>query len=391
MQQLLEFAYKDLPVPERIAFLLDYSPNWWCSADSTYLRLCQALKRRNVECVVVYADKSRSQDAPRVFRENGVELLAANYSEGAFSYYRQLKRIISQYQITTVHTGFFNYFSAVPWLARLGGVKQILFTEYTSGLWDPKSWWKTALAGLRARTAGGPVTRFIAVSDFIKQRLIEIGIPVERIVRVYLGVDSEHFRPSPEGRDALAEQYPIQREEVIMAAVTSFLPWKRVPVMVEACGLLARRGIAVRLFLCGEGPQRGELEQIARRFGITEWVHFLGHRPNVEKILQGSDIFVHSSVGEAFGWAIIEAMACGLPVVGSRSGAITELVVDDATGFLATPLDPTSFADAVQKLVLDPNLRRKMGAAARRRVEENFTLDTYAANMICVYESIWSL
>ena len=231
-------------MPERIAFLLDYSPKWWSSADSTYLRLCQALKSRNVECVVVYADKSRSQDAPRVFRENGIQLLAANYREGAFSYYSRLRGIIDRYQITTVHTGFFNYFNAVPWLARLGGVKQILFTEYTSGLWEPKSRWKAALATLRGRSACWPVTRLIAVSDFIKQRLIKIGIPPERIVRVYLGVDSERFRPSPEGRDALAEQYPIQREEVTMAAVTSFLPWKRVPVIVEAC--VTGRGLVYR-------------------------------------------------------------------------------------------------------------------------------------------------
>ena len=205
-------------MPERIAFLLDYSPKWWSSIDSAYLHLCQALNGRNVECVVVYADKSKSQDAQQVFRENGVQLLAANYREGAFSYYWQLKRIIDRYQITTVHAGYFNYFDAVPWLARLGGVKQILFTEYTSGLWQPNSWWKAASARLRGRAAGGPVTRFIAVSDFIKQRLIEIGIPSERIVRVYLGVDSERFRASPEGREALARQYPIQREELTMAA-----------------------------------------------------------------------------------------------------------------------------------------------------------------------------
>ena len=377
-------------MPERIAFLLDYSPRWWCSVDSSHLRLGQALKKRNVECVLVYSDKSKSEDTPRVFRENGIETLAVNYSKGAFRYYQELGRIIDQHQITTVHSGFFNYFSLVPWLARLRGLKQILFTEYTSGVWESKSWWKAELARIRGRVACGPVTRVVAVSDFIKKRLIEIGVPQRKIVREYLGVDSERFTPNAQGRERLAKEYPVQQEDTILVAVTSFLPWKRVPVTVEACGLLAQRGVPVRLFLCGEGPQRGHLEEIARSFGIADRVHFLGHRPNVEKVLQGSDIFVHASIGEAFAWAILEAMACGLPVVGSRSGGIGEAVVDGVTGLLATPLDPTSFADAVQRLAIDQDLRRKMGAEARRRVEQKFTLDIWAANMIRIYESVWT-
>jgi glycosyltransferase involved in cell wall biosynthesis len=333
---------------------------------------------------------SRSEDTPRVFRQNGVQTWALNYSKGALRYYQGLGQIISRHQITTVHSAFFNYFNAVPWLARLRGVKHILFTEYTSGVWEPNSWWKVRLACLRGRVANWPVKRVVAVSDFIKNRLVKIGIPPEKVVRAYLGVDSDHYTPNAEGRERLAQEYPLPPEDVILVAVSTFLPWKRVPVTVEACGLLAQRGVPVRLFLCGKGPQRDDLEEIARRFGIKDRVHFLGHIPNVVKVLQGADIFVHASTGEAFAFAVLEAMACGLPVVGSRSGGMGEAVVDGVTGLLATPLDPTSFADAVEKVALDQNLRRKMGAEARKRVERNFTLDIHALNMIRIYESVWN-
>jgi len=222
------------------------------------------------------------------------------------------------------------------------------------------------------------------------ERLIEAGVPPDKIARAYLGVDSGRFTPNPGGRERLAKQCRFEPEDVILVAVTSFLPWKRVPVTVEACGLLRQRGIPVRLLLCGDGPQRGQLEEIARRLNITDCVHFLGHRPNVEEVLQGSDILVHASVGEAFAWALLEGMACGLPVVGSRSGGIAEAVVDGVTGILAEPLDPTSFANALEKLAVDEKLRKKMGAAARKRVEEKFTLDIYTAHMLPLYQSLWA-
>jgi glycosyltransferase involved in cell wall biosynthesis len=106
-------------------------------------------------------------------------------------------------------------------------------------------------------------------------------------------------------------------------------------------------------------------------------------------LLQASDIFVLASVGEAFGLVLAEAMACGVPVVGSRSGAIGELVEDGRTGLLATPLDAGSFAAAIERLIADPARRRAMGLAGLERVRRRFTVEREVQETMRIYEDLW--
>ena len=107
--------------------------------------------------------------------------------------------------------------------------------------------------------------------------------------------------------------------------------------------------------------------------------------------MQASDIFLLASVGEAFGNVLTEAMACGAPVVASRSGGIEEIVVDGETGLLVPPRSSAAFADAIEKLATDPQLRNEMGRRARERVLEAFTLDQFVEKTIRVYETICAL
>ena len=86
---------------------------------------------------------------------------------------------------------------------------------------------------------------------------------------------------------------------------------------------------------------------------------------------------------------VAEALACGVPVVGSRSGAIPEIVEDGKTGLLATPLDPASFADAIERLVQNPQLRRDMGQRGLERVRRDFTTERSIEAILEVYQSMW--
>jgi len=375
-------------MPEKIAFLLDNSPRVWCSLDSCHLRLCRALQGRGVGSVMVYSDTSFSNEITRVFEDQGITTLALNYSQGKFNFYRGLGNVIKEHAITMAHVGFFNYFSAVPWLARLQGIHRIVFTEYTSGEWNPK--WKAGFVRLRSRIATAPLTRLIAISVHVKRELMKVAIREDRIRTAYLGVDHHLYAPDSQGRQRLAKEFPITPDEIVLVMVSSFLPWKNVHVAVEACGILKQRGIQTRMFLCGKGPQREALEELAHKLSVADRIHFLGHRANVQEVLQSADVLVHCSVGEAFGWALIEGMGCGLPVVASRSGAIPEIVEDGKSGILATPMVSSEFAEGIEKLATDPGSRRAMGHAARKRVEENFTLDDFARNVIHVYEEIWA-
>jgi glycosyltransferase involved in cell wall biosynthesis len=114
-------------------------------------------------------------------------------------------------------------------------------------------------------------------------------------------------------------------------------------------------------------------------------VRFLGHRPDVEQILGAADVFVLSSASEGMSNTILEAMACGLPVVATRVGGADEMVVDGETGRLVPPAGPRELAGAVTALMADPVAARAMGAAGRRRAEQEFSL----SGMLRRYESLY--
>jgi glycosyltransferase involved in cell wall biosynthesis len=131
-----------------------------------------------------------------------------------------------------------------------------------------------------------------------------------------------------------------------------------------------------------------DLKKLAAELGAADRIHWLGYCSDPASLLQASDIFVLASSGEAFGLVLAEAMACGVPVVGSRSGAIPEIVDDGITGLLATPRDENSFADAIERLALDTKLRKEMGANSVARVHEKFAVARVAEETLRIYESL---
>ncbi|MFQ5850248.1 MAG: glycosyltransferase family 4 protein [Candidatus Binatia bacterium] len=369
----------------RIALLLDWAPASWETRNEFHLRLCCGLRARGGVPILVVPRRLPDLVRSR-FEENGAEVLTLDYNQGRYQYYVEVGKLIRKYSISLVHSRFFLYYSAIPWMARLHGVRRIVFTEATGGEWKPKSW-KAHLVRLRARLACLPMTRLIAVSEFIKRRLVSLGIGEDRVVVVYNGVDVDRFTPDAGARERLAKDFPIGPDELVMATACNLVPIKHPEVLVEACGILAQRGVPVRLFVAGGGPMRADMELLSHKLGIADRTHWLGYHAYPERLFQACDVVVLPSVGEAFGNVLAEAMACGAPVVGSRSGGIGEVVEDGKTGLLARPLDPTAFADAIQKLAEDSTLRREMGMRGLERVRRNFTVDIAVEKTLEVYES----
>jgi len=233
-----------------------------------------------------------------------------------------------------------------------------------------------------------PITRIIAVSEFIRCRLIEVGVPPDKIEVIYNGVDTGRFTPDPQARQSWMERFQLRPDELILSSVAFSHRFKHPEVIVEAIAHLARRGIAGHLFIAGEGEMQAEAEALARRLGISHYIHWLGDFPSPETLLRASDIFILASVGEAFGYVLTEAMACGTPVVGSQSGAIGEVVEDGGTGLLATPLDSASFAAAIERLAGDEQLRHDMGARGVDRVRKLFAAETMIEKTILLYGSM---
>jgi glycosyltransferase involved in cell wall biosynthesis len=373
-----------------VAILLDSAPRTWGSREEMHLRLSQALIARGSRSVLVFSEEIPEELRKR-YLANGIAVAPAiNYETSVFTYYRELGKIIRNYSVTAVHIAFFNYFSLVPWLALLRGVRYVVYHERNPGVLRAKSW-KKRLLQIRGRAVALPMTRVVAISQFVQQQLIEVGVPGRKISVVHNGIDARRYSPDPSARGRLVREFSIRPDEIILATL-SYLdrPHKSINIVMEACRQLVKRRLAVRLLLIGDGEMRGELEALAEKLGVADRIHWLGHIFDPIPVLQGCDVFLMASLGEGFGLALAEAMACGAAAVAARSGALSEIVEDGKSGLLVPPRDAAALADAIEKLAKDENLRRRVAERGMERVRRHFTVEASIAKMMEVYESMWS-
>jgi glycosyltransferase involved in cell wall biosynthesis len=368
------------------AFLLDSGPRVWSSLEDQHLQLCRELSARGSKPLLIFA-KALPTAMQERFERAGAGVAAINYEDGAVNYYKELQKLIERNSLERFHVTFFDYFRAIGWLARLQGTQSIVYEMGNGGVFKAQSW-KRQLLRFRNRVMTAPFVRVIAISEYIKEQLIAAGIPEEKISVRYLGVDTERFKPDDSARTRLASEYAIGPDEIVLSTVSYLRPIKNPQIIVQACGLLAQRGVRARLFVAGDGEMWAELQRLTAQLGITERVHWLGLVSNPVPLLQASDLFLLATVGEAFGLVLPEAMACGVPVVGAYAGAIPEVVKDGETGLLVKPLDAVSLADGIEKLARNTALRKTMARQATARVTEMFTLKQSAANTLKIYDSL---
>lgn len=222
-------------------------------------------------------------------------------------------------------------------------------------------------------------TFVVAVSDF-SRRLLAGRFPRARIVRVYNGMDLDTALPAS----------PV--EPPLLVAVGRLVEKKGYPILIEACRLLKKRGIAFRCEIIGEGPMEGKLRGQIDAAGLSEEVVLAGLRTQAEirRSLSAASVFVLPCVEEKSGGmdilptVITEAMAASLPVVSTRLAGIPEMVVDGKTGILVSPRDAQAVADAVQKLLANPGEARAMGAAGRLHAEAIFSEDVTIPQLLAL-------
>ena len=370
-----------------VAILLDSAPRTWTSMEEINRRICQRLTSLNIPAVLVYA-AALPPEIDKRMRDAGAIIEVVPYGKERYQFARELGRIIKQHSLSMAHVCFFDYFSFVPWIARLNGLQHIVYEELNSGMMTATSW-KRRLLQLRTLLMSRPMNRVIAVSNFVKQDLIKRGIAADRIEVRYLAADEERFKPDPAARAEWASKYSLAPDELMMSSVTLLRPFKSPETLVETAAILKQRGVKARLFMAGDGFMLDDLKALSEKLNATDRIEWLGFCRDPRSLLQASDVFLLASVGEAGGFVLSEAMGCGTPIVGSGSGVISEIVVDGKTGLLATPKDAASFADGIEKLAGDESLRKAMRVNSRERMLSGFTTDINVDNTMRIYASLF--
>ena len=246
----------------------------------------------------------------------------------------------------------------------------VVFTNHTSGFLKRLN----GSANLRARTARqlSNVATVIAPSRELLAATRTIGYagPAHYVAN---GVDTDKFSSSAEARKRVRQAWRVSDDETAILLARRLVDKNGVSDFARACGMLS--GTRFKIVVAGDGPERPVMDRIFAELGIAERILFLGSVPNANmpEIYSGADLAVLPSLMEATSIAGLEAMACGLSLIGTDVGGIPDLISDKVTGSLVPAACPKALGTAIRKLVEAPERRRAFGAAARQKAVSEFS------------------
>jgi L-malate glycosyltransferase len=223
-------------------------------------------------------------------------------------------------------------------------------------------------------------TGFAAISAEIERQWREL-VPAGRLVRMASGVDAVRFRPGP----SAVESELLPRPRVVFTG--RLHPQKNLPLLLEAWTEVARRSSA-NLILVGPGNERQHLEELAGSLGIADRVQFTGGVADPADYLRAADVFVLPSVAEGMSNSLLEAMATALPCVASRIAGNTDLIDDGRNGLLVREPEAASWSAAILELLGNSETARRLGDAARRRIDDEYALPVVVDRYVDLYRKM---
>jgi L-malate glycosyltransferase len=223
-----------------------------------------------------------------------------------------------------------------------------------------------------------------AVSEFLRRMTLDEFAVHNTIDVVPNFVDLAKHCAGPTTPDRSAFADPSER---ILLHMSNFRPVKRVVDIVRVFERVRREMPAV-LLMVGDGPERASAQALARRLGVADKVRFLGRQDNIEEMTAIADLYLLPSELESFGLSALEAMACGVPVIGSDAGGLPEVVTHGETGYLLPVGDIEGMAGRALELLRDKALHQRMAQAARRRVALFFDAEQVVTQYERVYERV---
>lgn len=231
------------------------------------------------------------------------------------------------------------------------------------------------------------VAALIAVSRGAAETLMASGISTKKVVTIYSAVDLERFHPDVSG-EAVRKEFGLSPDTPVVGQVADLRPYKGYGVLIEAAALVIKKIPDVRFFCIGrkDAEAYGGLAGRIDSLGIAQNVIFTGFRKDVEGFYATMSVCVNSTtMAEGLPGSLREALAMGVPVIGSDVKGNRELVIPDRTGVLVPPGDPRALAGAILELLNDPARRSKMGLEGSRWMESEFSVDTMVNRTEALY------
>jgi glycosyltransferase involved in cell wall biosynthesis len=286
--------------------------------------------------------------------------------------------------------------------ARRAGRPVVLQPEVNGELSGEVYVWGTALDVAPVRSLVRAATRVrnrtlrgadacVAMSRRIRDECVAAGLPADRVHLIPHGVDTQRFRPaSPDERAALRARLGLPADAVVIAYSGRLLRGKGLEGLIDAFGTLPA---STHLLVIGSGDGQPlsveeDLHRRADAAGLGSRVTFTGRVEAVEDWVRAADVFAFPSLFEGLGLSLVEAAACGLPAVGSRTGGIVDVIDDGRSGFLVPPGDAGALAAGLRVLVADPARSAALGEQARRIACAQFDVGSMVERYVALFSSL---
>lgn len=224
-----------------------------------------------------------------------------------------------------------------------------------------------------------------AVSDSLKQQTYDMIAPDKHIETVHNFVDEREYYQHDSAK--LKEELGIEAHEKVLIHVSNFRKVKRVEDVVSTFAKV-QNSVGAKLLLVGDGPEMSRIHQQVKDLQIEQEVLFLGKRDNLSELYSMSDVKLLMSEKEAFGLVLLEAMACGVPAIGTQIGGIPEIIEPGENGFLVELGDIDAAADAAIRILSDAKLHEKMSATALKTATNRFSSEKILAEYETLYERL---
>ena len=269
--------------------------------------------------------------------------------------------------------------------AKLAGVKFIIHGEHGREATDPAG---ANLIRRKIRKGLNPfISGFVTVSHDLRRWLInDVGIPEKKVIQIINGVDTNKFAPQ-KNKKSLREKFGFDADAFLIGTVGRLDPVKDQKTLINALAVMIThsQNKKIKLMIAGSGPEEQEFKKMAAEIGVEDRIYFLGERSDIPELMQSMDVFVLPSIAEGVSNTILEAMACGLPIVASRVGGNHELIDYGKTGFLFVAGDYKELAGRLSFYLNNYPVLIEHGNNGRKRTEELFSLQ----RMVGRYEELY--
>ena len=292
----------------------------------------------------------------------------------------QISRICNKHQIDVMHMHT-SYGHTLGMLSTLLGNKARLILSRRVD--NPiRSSWFTSWKYNHKR-----IERILTVSDAIREILLNKLTDPSKILTVHSGIDISKFKKSG-SRDYLRSRYKLEKDTILIGNTSALSDHKDYPTFIQTAAYLIDKGLNARFFIIGTGELEVMIRKLIKEQGLKEYVIMTGFLNNLPEVLPELDIFFMPSKTEGLGTSILDAFACGVPVVATRTGGIPEMVIHEKTGLLSSVADYKDLGDNILRIINDPDLKAKLTSNAEIVIQENFSKEKTALETLKQYQEM---